>query len=338
MFGRPPSPSHPVSTTPSTSTHTMPNPLSLDTIRDAQRRIVEHVVRTPMLTSERLNQSTGLDITFKCENLQHVGAFKARGACNAVFSLTPVEAGKGVVTHSSGNHAAALARAASIRGIRAHVVMPGNSKVNKIAAVRRFGVEPTFCDPDATSRQQTADRIADETGATFIHPYDDVQVIAGQGTVGLEIHEQLADFDVVVIPVGGGGLLAGCLTSLKSLRPDVKIIAAEPEWADDAFRSLKSGKIEQPTRYDTIGDGLRTPLGKLTFPIIQELADDILLATEQQIVAATRQIIEETKTIVEPSSAVPLASVLANASRFQDQRVVIVLSGGNLDVSTFSLA
>ena len=312
--------------------------ITLESVQTAYRRIVDHVIRTPVVSSPRLNQSTGLDLVFKCENLQHVGAFKARGACNAVFSLTDEVASRGVVAHSSGNHAAALARAAQLRGIVAHVVMPHNSRVNKIEAVRRFGIEPVFCEPDAESRQAAADRIADETGAEPIHPYDDPRVIAGQGTVGLELHEQLDQIDTVVIPVGGGGLLSGCLVSLKSLRPEIRIVAAEPAWADDAYRSWKSNSIQMPTRYDTIADGLRTPLGRWTFPIIRDLVDDILLATEEQIVAATRQSLVDAKLVVEPSSAVPLACVIANAELFRDQRVAIVITGGNLDFTTFSMA
>ena len=312
--------------------HLTPLPeISLATIREAARRIQGHVVRTPVVTSERLNVDVQSQIFFKCENLQHVGAFKARGACNAVFSLSDNEASRGVVAHSSGNHAAALARAAHLRSIRAHVVMPGNSRPNKIAAVRRFGVEPVFCEPDAASRQAAADRIVAETGATFIHPYDDPRVINGQGTVGLELDEQLDEVDAVIIPVGGGGLLTGCLTSLKALRPSLRVIAAEPAWADDAHRSWQSGKIEMPTRYDTIADGLRTPLGKWTFPIIREHVDNILLASESQILAATRQLIDQTKIVIEPSAAVPLACLLANHEQFRGQRVAIVLSGGNIE-------
>ncbi len=309
--------------------------ITLESVQSAHRRIADYVIRTPVVSSPRLNHSTGLDLAFKCENLQHVGAFKARGACNAVFSLSDEEAARGVVAHSSGNHAAALSRAAQLRGIVAHVVMPHNSRVNKIDAVRRFGVEPVFCEPNAKSRQATADQIAADTGAVPIHPYDDPRVICGAGTVGLELHEQLEQIDAVVIPVGGGGLLSGCLVSLKSLRPELRIIAAEPAWADDAYRSWKSDSIQMPTRYDTIADGLRTPLGHWTFPIIRDLVDDILLATEEQIAAATRQMIEEAKLVIEPSSAVPLACVIANNDTFRGQRVAIVLSGGNLDFTTF---
>jgi threonine dehydratase len=312
--------------------------ISLDRIREASERIADYVVRTPIVSSERLNQDVAAELFFKCENLQHVGAFKARGACNAVFSISELEASRGVVAHSSGNHAAALARAARLRNIQAHVVMPENSRPNKIAAVRRYGVEPVFCEPDAASRQAAADRIVEQTGATFIHPYDDPRVINGQGTVGLELHDQLAEVDVVIVPVGGGGLLAGCLTSLKALRPSLEVVAAEPEWADDAHRSWKSGQIELPTRYDTIADGLRTPLGRWTFPIIRDMVDDILLATESQIFQATRQLVDQAKILVEPSAAVPLACVVAHPDRFRNRSVAIVLSGGNIECGEDVLA
>jgi threonine dehydratase len=318
---------------------TMPNnlPIHLDDIRTAHERIVKHVVRTPLIPNALLTKELGCDVHFKCENLQHVGAFKTRGACNAVFSLTDEEAQRGVVTHSSGNHAAALARAAAIRGIPAHIVMPHNSSRIKLAAVEALGVRPVLCEPDAESRQRGADEIQKSTGATLIHPYNNTAVMAGQGTVGLEILEQLENVDTVVVPVGGGGLLSGVLVAIKSLRPEIEVIAAEPVWADDAARSLKSGQIEMPTRYDTIGDGLRTPLGELTFAVIQSLLDDILLVEEETIAAATRAIAHRAKLIAEPSGAVPLAAVFQHRQRFAGRRVALVISGGNLDLSQFNL-
>lgn len=314
----------------------MKQEVNLANIQAAAGRIADEIVTTPLLSSERLNEAVGCRVVFKCENLQHIGAFKARGACNAVFSLNEEEAAAGVATHSSGNHAAALSRAARLRGIQAYVVMPRNSRPSKIAAVRRFGVEPVFCEPDAPARQAAADRIVAETGATFIHPYNDPRIICGQGTVGLEIHQQASaevwgEIDAVVIPVGGGGLLAGCLTSLKALRPDLPVYAAEPAWADDAFRSLQAGSIQPPTRYDTVADGLRTPLGSWTFPIIRDHVEAVLLADEEQIIAATRQIVNDAKLIVEPSAAVSLAAVQANPRLFQGKTVVAVLSGGNVE-------
>jgi threonine dehydratase len=312
-------------------------PVSMDDIRAARRRIESHVLQTPLLETPLLSQESDCRLHLKCENLQHVGAFKARGACNAVFSLSDAIARKGVVTHSSGNHAAALARAATIRGIPAHIVMPHNSRENKLAAVRAFGISPVLCEPDADSRRTTADAIVKKTGGTLIHPYNDPAIIAGQGTVGLEILEQSSDVDTVVVPVGGGGLLSGILIAVKTLRPEIRVIAAEPAWADDAARSLRSGKIEMPTRYDTIADGLRTPLGDLTFPVIQSLLDDILLVDEQTIENATRLIAAKARLIAEPSGAVSLAALLQHPSHFRGRNTVAVISGGNLDLNHFDL-
>lgn len=306
-------------------------PLLLKDIQAAAERIRDAVVTTPVLSSESLNAALGLSLWFKCENLQHGGAFKARGACHAVGCLTPEEAAAGVVTHSSGNHAAALARAAVRRGIRAHIVMPRNSAAVKLAAVRRLGVEPLLCEPTAVARETLARQVMEDTGAVLIHPYNDVRVMAGQGTVALELLQQLPDLQTVVVPVGGGGLLSGMLVALKSLRPEITVFAAEPQLADDAARSLRSGCIEQPLRYDTIADGLRTPLGSLTFPIIQRLVDGVLLVDEATIVEATLRIQSDVRVVAEPSGAVSLGAVVQHAERFRGQRVAVVISGGNLD-------
>lgn len=305
--------------------------VTFDDIQAAADRIRSSVLRTPVVTAPLISDVAGAEVFFKCENLQHVGAFKARGACNAVLSLSQDEASAGVVTHSSGNHAAALARAAKLRNVTAHIVMPENSAVVKIAAVRQLGVEPTFCDGSAEARQAAADAVMAQTGATFVHPYNNAAVIAGQGTAALELMEDADNLDAVIVPVGGGGLLSGTLLAVKALNPDVKVFAAEPEWADDAFRGLKSGQIEAPTRYDTIADGLRTPLGSLTFPIIQEFVDDILTVDEEAIRSATAAMIRQAKLVVEPSGAVPLAALLQNGDRFRGQRVGIIVSGGNID-------
>jgi threonine dehydratase len=306
--------------------------IGVDDVRDAARRIEHYVLLTPSLFNERLSEQLGCRIHFKAENVQHIGAFKARGAVNAVFSLADEGAANGVVTHSSGNHAAALSRAAALRGIPAHVVMPHDSAPNKIEAVRAFGVEPVRCEPDADSRALSCARLQRETGATFIHPYDNPFVMAGQGSVGLEILEQVKGVDVVVVPVGGGGLLSGVLTAIKSIRPEVEVIAAEPELADDAARSLRSGNMEMPTRYDTVADGLRTPLGELTFPIIRELLDDILLVSEIAILEATRSLAADAHLVAEPSGAVTLAAVRSHRDRFAGKSVVAIVSGGNLDL------
>jgi threonine dehydratase len=312
-------------------------PTDIKRINEARERIAPHVLRTPLIYNEPLSRELGCRFHFKCENLQHAGVFKARGACNAVLSLTEDEANAGVVTHSSGNHAAALSRAASIRGIPAHIVTPHNSRQNKIAAVRAYGIEPVLCEPTAESRAATADELQKKTGATMIHPYNNPVVMAGQGTCGVEIVEQLEDVETVVVPVGGGGLLSGILIAIKSLRPEVKVVAAEPAWADDAHRSLQSGKIEMPTRYDTVADGLRTPLGDLTFPVLQSLLDDLLLVDEEAIELATRAIPRVARMIAEPSGAITLAAVAQHPDRFSGQNVVAVISGGNLDFSSFTL-
>lgn len=312
--------------------------IGIDDIREAAERIRPHVLRTPVVQTPPIGEQLGVDVAFKCENLQHVGAFKARGACNAVFSLTEEQANAGVVAHSSGNHAAALARAAKLRGIDAHIVMPHNSAAVKIAQVRLLGVEPIFCEPTTEARQAKAEEVIEQTGATLVHPYDDVRVIAGQGTVGLEVLEQMPDVDTLVIPVGGGGLLSGSLIAVKALRPDIRVIAAEPAWADDTFRSLKAGSIQPPVRYDSIGDGLRTCVGSITFPIIQELVDDILTTSEETIREATRALFHQGRLVVEPSGAVPLAVVMEYPECFTGQSVVGVISGGNLDFAAFDLA
>lgn len=312
--------------------------VNLDTIRAAQERIRPYVRRTPTLTCPVLSEQLDAELFFKCENMQAVGAFKARGASNAIFSLSEEEAARGVATHSSGNHAAAVARAAGLRGIKAHVVMPKNSSSMKIANVRRYGVEPVYCEPTAESRSSTCQAIIERTGATLVHPYDDPRTIAGQGTVALELLEQVPDLDAIIVPVGGGGLLAGVLLAVKSLNPSLRVYAAEPERADDAFRSLQSGERQLPVRTDTIADGLRTPLGELNWPIIRDLVDGILLASEEGIAQATRTILDVAKLVVEPSAATPLAAMLENNDHgqtpfpFAGKRIAMILSGGNLDL------
>lgn len=301
-------------------------------IEAAADRIRPYVLETPVRELTLSNGATEYSIVLKCENLQHGGAFKARGACNAVFSLSDDDAARGVVTHSSGNHAAALARAAKLRGIQAHIVMPRNSARVKLAAVRNLGVEPVLCDPTPAAREARAAEVMQQTGATMIHPFNDARVIAGQGTTGREILAQCADVTTIIVPVGGGGLLAGTLLAVKSRNPAIRIIAAEPEFADDAFRSLQSGQIEPVLRTDTIADGLRTPLGSLTFPIIYGLVDEVLCASELAIEDTTRWISESTGMPIEPSGAVSVAVVQQNRDRFKNERVVCVISGGNRDV------
>lgn len=304
--------------------------ISFRDVCDARERIATHVRQTPMLETSGVTVGA-VPLWLKCENLQLGSAFKARGATNAVMSLTNEQAAAGVVTHSSGNHAAALARAAVARGIKAHIVMPSNSARVKLQAVRSLGVEPILCEPTSAAREATAADVQLRTGATLVHPFNDPQVIAGQGTAVLEILDQLVDADAVVVPVGGGGLLAGTLIAARAARPDLKVFGAEPEWADDAFRSLKSGRIEPALRTDSIADGLRTPLGTLTFPIIHSLVTDILTVSEEAIRQATLALAHHARLVSEPSGAVSVAAVREHASRFHGLKTVVLISGGNLD-------
>jgi threonine dehydratase len=310
------------------------NTITIDDIRAAQRLIRDHVHRTPVLTSRSLNEQSGVSLFFKCENLQKVGAFKARGAANAVFSLTEEEARKGVATHSSGNHAAALARAAKLRGIPAHIVMPSNSPQAKQASVRRYGGSIVLCEPTVQAREATAAKVVAETGATLIHPFDDARVIAGQGTATLELLDEVPDLDVILCPVGGGGLLSGTSVAAKALAPRTRVFGTEPALADDAFRSFEAGKIMplSPTTASTVGDGLRTSLSELTFAHIRRHTDGIVTVTEESILRAMRTIWEVMKIVIEPSAAVPYAAVLENKLDLAGRRVGIIVSGGNLDL------
>ncbi|WP_182865967.1 threonine ammonia-lyase [Rhodopirellula sp. JC639] len=311
--------------------------ITLDDIRSAEQRIADHVVRTPAITNEVISKRLGCQVAFKAENLQHVGAFKARGAVNAVMSLSDEAARRGVVTHSSGNHAAALARAAKLRGIPAFVVMPENSSPIKIAAVRSHGVQPVFCGPSTQQREQAAAELQQQSGATLIHPFETPAVMAGQGTVALELLQQISHLDALFVPVGGGGLLAGILVAIKSLRPEIKVFAVEPEFADDTARSLAAGSPQPPTRYDTVADGLRTGVGDHTFPIIQALVDDLFLVSEESILSAMRSIAEDAHLVAEPSGAVAYAGLVENAERFAGRSVAVIISGGNLNFGDCSL-
>ncbi len=301
-------------------------------IEAAHRIVAKYAHHTPVLTSQSINKITGGNLFFKCENFQKVGAFKFRGACNAVFSLSEEDAKKGVATHSSGNHAAALALAASIRGIAAHIVMPDNSPEIKKKAVAGYGANITFCEPTLQARESTLAKIVAETGATEIHPYNNFFVIAGQGTAAKELIEDFGAFDIIMAPVGGGGLLGGTAISTKHLLPECKVIAAEPAGADDAFRSFQAKKIIPSVNPKTIADGLLTSLGERNFAIISEKVDDIVTVSEQNIVEAMRMIWERMKIIIEPSSAVPLAAILENKVDIQNKKTGIILSGGNLDL------
>jgi threonine dehydratase len=311
--------------------------IRLKDIEAARERISDATLQTPCVYSESLSRELDCQLYFKAENLQHIGAFKARGALNAVRCLSESEADRGVVTHSSGNHAAALARAAKLCGIEAYVVMPHNSAKTKIEAVRHLGVDPVFCEPGTGAREEKAAEVQAATGATLVHPFDNPNVMAGQGTVGLEILEQVPNVQAVIAPIGGGGLLSGVSMAIASKRPEVELFGAEPEWADDAYRSLQSGSIQAPARFDTVADGLRTSVGELTFPIVQQLVQRIVLVSEQQILSGMRTITERVKLVTEPSGAVAFAALRREAERFRGRTVVVVISGGNLDMGACSL-
>jgi threonine dehydratase len=309
--------------------------MNLPTFKDviaAHERIRPLIHRTPVLTSISINQIVGAELFFKCENLQKVGAFKFRGACNSVFSLTLEEAENGVCTHSSGNHAAALALAARMRGIPAYIVMPENAPEIKKKAVAGYGAQITFCEPTLAARESTLKQVAEQTGATEIHPYNYFNVICGQGTAAKELIEEIGLMDVVMAPVGGGGLLSGTAISSKAMLPNVKVIAAEPAGADDAFRSFYSKTLQPSVAPKTIADGLLTSLGSLTFPIILNEVDQIVTVSEESIVAAMRMVWERMKIIIEPSSAVPLAAILENKVDVKGKKAGIILSGGNVDL------
>jgi threonine dehydratase len=306
---------------------------TIETIRQAHARIRPHIHRTPVLTSSALNQMCSAEIFFKCENFQKAGAFKIRGAANAVFSLSDNQAKTGVATHSSGNFAAALALAARSRGIRAYVVMPTSTPTVKKAAVEGYGASITFCEATLEAREKGVAGLIDRTGAAFVHPYNDYRIIAGQGTAALELVEEAPELDIVIAPVGGGGLISGTAIAVRSVSPKTLIMAAEPKMADDAYRSFKAGKIIPSNNPKTISDGLRTSLGDLTFPIIMKRVSDIVTVSEQETVDAMRHIWERMKIIVEPSASVGFAAVLARRCELAGKKIGIILSGGNVDLT-----
>jgi len=306
--------------------------IDLDRIRAAHERIRSFIRRTPVLTSERLNDASGASLFFKGENFQKIGAFKARGATNAVFSLDDAIAQRGVATHSSGNHGTALARAAKLRGIPAHIVMPSNSAKVKIRAVQSYGAQVVFCEPTEEARQSTCAEVIKKTDATLVHSFENEDVIAGQGTAAMELLEEAADLDVLMCPVGGGGLLAGTAIAAKSMQPEIKVIAVEPANADDAAQSFRAGRRIVTEKKFTIADGLRTNVGEPNFAIIQRYVDDIVTVSEEAIVSAMRTIWETMKIIVEPSAAVPYAAILERVIDVNGRRVGIILTGGNVDL------
>jgi threonine dehydratase len=325
--------------------------VTLEDIRFAQERIRGRVRRTPLLTSELLDAQHGLQLYFKCENLQHGGAFKARGATNAVFALSAGELRAGVVTHSSGNHGAAVARAARLRRVGARIVMPEDCSAAKIAAVRAYGGQIVTCAPTLAAREAEAARLVAETGAAFIHPFDDPRVIAGQGTVALELLEELPQLDVILCPVGGGGLTSGIAVAVKALRPGVRVIGVEPAVADDAWQGFHAPNTDPPASREsaasapgraatlgatraapTIADGLRATVSERTLGLLRRYADDVVTVSEQGIVTAMRSLWQHLRTLVEVSSAVPYAALLEQRLALAGCRVAIILTGGNVDL------
>ncbi len=303
-----------------------------DNILEAYERIKHQVKHTPVLTSQSINDILGCSIFFKCENFQKVGAFKFRGASNAVLSLNEKQSRNGVATHSSGNHAQALALAGSMRNIPSYIVMPDNSPKVKSDAVAGYGGNIIYCKPTLEARESTLEKVVNDTGAEFIHPYNNFNVICGQGTAALELLREIRELDIVMTPVGGGGLLSGTSISVKALSPNTLVIAGEPKGADDAFKSLQKGGIVPSVNPKTIADGLLTSLGVLTFEIIRSNVSEIIIVSEESIISAMRLIWERMKIIIEPSSAVPVAAILDNKDKFSGKRVGIILSGGNVDL------
>lgn len=305
---------------------------SLADIRSAAARISPFIHRTPMITSRYLDERFDAKFYFKCENFQKVGAFKARGATNAVRSLEEEERRSGVCTHSSGNHAQALSWAASLAGIPAYIVMPSNSSKVKVEAVKDYGGRITFCEPNLASRESTLAKVREQTGAVEIHPYNNLRIIAGQATAAMEMIEDEGGFDIIMAPVGGGGLLSGTALSTHYLSPATKIFAAEPEMADDAYRSFTSKSFIPSVNPQTIADGLRTSLGSFTFPIILEHVSQIITVKEESIIEAMRLVWERMKVLIEPSSAVPIAATIEQPGIFKGKKTGIILSGGNVDL------
>jgi threonine dehydratase len=305
---------------------------TFDDVKAAHERIRPHIHRTPVLTSSYFNGLTGAELFFKCENFQKAGAFKARGASNAVFGLSDALAAKGVATHSSGNHGLSLSYAGGRRGIPVTVVMPRTAPEAKKAAVRGYGGRVVECEPSTTSREAVFARVVAESGADFVHPYNDPRVIAGQATCSKELIEDVGELDAVIAPIGGGGMVSGSCLTLSNMSPLTKIYAAEPKNADDACRSFKAGHIIADDAPETVADGLKVPLKELTWHFVSNHVTDILLATEDEIVDAMYLAWQRMKIVIEPSSAVPLATILKNRKLFEGKRVGVILTGGNVDL------
>ncbi|GJM35820.1 MAG: serine/threonine dehydratase [Saprospiraceae bacterium] len=305
---------------------------TLEDINASHEAIKSMIHRTPILTSQSLNQITGAQLFFKCENFQKIGAFKMRGASNAALRLTDAERAKGLATHSSGNHAQAVALSAKLLGIPAYIVMPDTSPSIKIAGTKGYGAEVTFSQNTQASREQTLEAVVARTGATFIHPYDDYNVIAGQATAAKELIEDTNELDIILSPVGGGGLMSGTALTTHYLLPNAEVLGAEPQEVNDAWRSFTTGQLQRNTTINTIADGLRTNLSAKTFGIISHHVNDILTVSEEAIIKAMRLCWERMKIIIEPSSAVPLAAILTHPERFKGKKVGLILTGGNVDL------
>ena len=301
-------------------------------IEKAHQRISDHIHNTTILTSDSLNNELGSNLFFKCENFQKTGSFKIRGATNSILQLNDKEIKNGIITTSSGNHGAAVAFIANKIGASSKIIMPNNTPKNKIENVERYGGEILYCEPNIKSREYTLKKMVQKSGGSIIHPYNDEKIIAGQGTAAKELIEKVPDLDAIICPVSGGGLLSGTLLAAKNLKPDIKVFGAEPENADDTYRSVLKNKIMSNETTDTIADGLRAQVGTITFPIIKENVDKILLVSEEMIISSMYMIWQRLKIIVEPSCSIVLAALMINSKRFLNKRVGLILTGGNFDL------
>ena len=301
-------------------------------IEKAHQRISDHIHNTPILTSKSLDNELGSNLFFKCENFQKTGSFKIRGATNSILQLNDTEIKNGIITTSSGNHGAAVAFIADKIGTSSKIIMPNNTPKNKIENVQRYGGEIFYCEPNIKSREDTLEKMIQKSGGSIIHPYNDEKIIAGQGTAAKELIEKVPDLDVIICPVSGGGLLSGTLLAAKNLKPDIKVFGAEPENADDTYRSILNNKIMSNETTDTIADGLRAQVGTVTFPIIKENVDKILLVSEEMIISSMYLIWQRLKIIIEPSCSIVLAALMLNSNKFLNKKVGLILTGGNYDL------
>ncbi len=306
---------------------------SLSDIKRAHQRISGYITQTPVITSNNIDEIAGCNLYFKCENFQKVGAFKMRGASNAIFSYRPEERVNGFACHSSGNHGQAVSLASKLAGSKAYIIMPNNSSKVKVAAVKGYGAEVILCEPNDKSRVETCAQIMEETGATLVHPYDDYDIIAGQATACKELLEEIDNLDAIITPVGGGGLAAGTALSAHYIEPNLDFYIGEPTEVDDAYKSIKAGKIIPNTSTNTIADGLKTTIGEKNFEILKEHAKDVFTVTEQEIIDAMKLIWERMKIVIEPSSAVAFASILKNRKVFEEKNVGVIITGGNVDLT-----